>query len=1154
MKISRLLVGSVMFSIAVGAWAEVIDVSVGGDIAAAVAAAKEGDVVQLAAGTHVLAAELKIEKAITVKGAGRFFTSVVSDGGVHRLFYLSNPSAVLSDLTVSGATATASGAGVYLNTGVLCDAIVCNCTASAHGAGVFANQNGVVSRCVLTGNVGTGSAYGGGIYVNSSNVTIGNTLVSGNTALWGGGCYVQSGGKPKIVNCTFANNTATATDGGADFYNWNSEPSNCSFVNTIIGVFAGKAYVSTASYDSKTDPKYVSAPNDVFRLAADSPFLAAGKPVEQTLDLDSNPIPATPAIGCFQPLSDPCLSVDRTMVFKGESVDVHVTFPEGVSGGEGTLTIVGSDLSRQSFTVTDGETKTCPIAAAGMCSLVLDVVKGGETVRTEMVNAFKVGIGNVYYNPKSAAPTFPYDTPETGAHDLQTVVSSVLAGGTVWVVEGEYAVSTPFVLARGVTIRGVNRNAVVFKGGKNRIFSLAHAEAKLSNLTIRGCGDQVGLGGLGVFFDVGGGTAEDCLIENCVSSSSGAAVTTSGDGGAGTLRRCIVRNCTSSGSSSYAGAVFIPAKGRVDMFDCLFTGNRASGNWGSAVYNDGLGSMVNCTLFNNPVATVANGEFCRNFAAFGVTNCILGSVSWYRGGNADQANNLGGATALADPGFRDAANGDYRLSASAAAVIDQGRDDVIEEGAKDLSLAVRIQGEHVDIGCYEFAATEFTVGFALETVPQVVGDTLKLVPSISGSSNPQNTWTVENMANGRVVTRASTGSGAAGAVELAMDEAGFFNVTLMSVDGEKNGSLTLSKAFSVRTTGDIFVATTGTPVSPYDTPETATTNLVAAVHMAGQGATVQLGEGTFLTDERLVLPAGVQVVGAGIGKTLVKPSDDESATGLFLMTNKTSSVRQLMMTAVLAKLYADGDGGAVRIEAGALVDCCVKDVIMSGGQVNGTAIAAIGENATISRVTVHGCRGGKWGTVVLNHAKATMANCLVYDCEVNGAVSSGYTPYGCCVYIDQSGGSVSNCTLVGTQPNAAYNYCPIFGKFVNCVLDCSSDNSFTKYYKDPKTGEQVSEPYIGTNNFIHCASSAGNPIIDGRMVENDNQSEVDLGLSDPANDDYHLTASSPCLRSGLYEPWMRQTRDLDNRRRTSHETIDLGCYQFHDYGLKVFVR
>ena len=772
-----------------------------------------------------------------------------------------------------------------------------------------------------------------------------------------------------------------------------------------------------------------------------------------------------------------------------------------------------------------------------------------------MVNAFKVSIGNVYYNPKSAMPAFPYETPETGAHDLQAVVSSVLlAGSTVWVLEGEYTVSTPIVLVRGVTIRGVNRNSVVFKGGQNRIFFLSHAEAKLSNLTIRGCGDEVGSGGLGVFFDVGGGTAEDCLIENCVSSGHGAAVTTSAAGGAGTLRRCIVRNCTSTGTKSYAGAVYIPAKGRVDMFDCLFTGNRAGGNWGSAVYNDGHGSMVNCTLFNNPVANVAHGEFCRNFAAFGVTNCIMGSVSWYQGGNANQANNLGGATALADPGFRDAANGDYRLSASAAAAIDQGCDDVVKEGAKDLSLADRIQGEHVDIGCYEFAAAEFTVGFSLETVPQVVGDTLKLVPSISGSSNPQNTWTIENMANGRVVTRASTGSGAAGAVELAMDEAGFFNIALMTVDGEKNGSLTWSKAFTVRTTGDIFVATTGTPVSPYDTPETATTNLVAAVHMAGQDATVQLGEGTFRTDERLVLPAGVQVVGAGIGKTLVRPSDDESVTGLFLLTNKASSVRQLTMTAVLANSYADGDGGAVRIEAGALEDCCVKDVVMRSGQANGTAIVAIGENATISRVTVHGCRGGKWGTVALNNAKATMANCLIYDCEVNGAGSPGSAPYGCCVYIDLNGGSASNYTFVGTQPNAAYNYCPNFGKFVNCVLDCSSDNSFTKSYQDPETGEQVSEPYIGTNNFIRCASSAGNPIIDGRMVENGNLSEVDLGLADPANADYRLKASSPCLRSGLYEPWMRQTRDLDNRRRTSHGAIDLGCYQFHGYGLRLLIH
>ena len=302
-----------------------------------------------------------------------------------------------------------------------------------------------------------------------------------------------------------------------------------------------------------------------------------------------------------------------------------------------------------------------------------------------------------------------------------------------------------------------------------------------------------------------------------------------------------------------------------------------------------------------------------------------------------------------------------------------------------------------------------------------------------------------------------------------------------------------------------------------------------------------------------MLPAGVQVVGAGIDRTVVSPAIAESVTGLFLLTNRASVVRQLTLTGTFAKTYADGNGGTVRIEAGLLEDCCVRDVVMGSGEICGNSIAAVGANASLSRVTVRNCRGGKWGTVYLN-SRATMANCLVHGCEVNGALSSSYIPYGGGVYVDSSGGSVTNCTFAGAQTNTVYNYCPTLGKFVNCVFDCPSDNTFKKQYKDPETDKWIIEYYIGTNNFYHCASSIGNPIIEAHAVENGNLSEVDLMLADPVNADYHLLPGSPCLRTGLYEPWMRETRDLDGRRRASRDMIDLGCYQDTVFGFQLLVR
>ena len=120
----------------VAAFSGVVHVPAGGDVAAAVAAAETGDVVQLAAGEYVFAAEVKIEAGVTVRGAGRFLTTVKSDGATHRLFYLNHDDAILSDLTAQDAV-TSGGAAVSVNKGTFQDAIVRNCRNSGYSGGVW---------------------------------------------------------------------------------------------------------------------------------------------------------------------------------------------------------------------------------------------------------------------------------------------------------------------------------------------------------------------------------------------------------------------------------------------------------------------------------------------------------------------------------------------------------------------------------------------------------------------------------------------------------------------------------------------------------------------------------------------------------------------------------------------------------------------------------------------------------------------------------------------------------------------------------------------------------------------------------------------------------------------------------------------------------
>lgn len=1119
-------------------WADVIEVEVDGDIAAAIEAAQEGDIVQLAPGTYTLAAQVEVGKPITVKGAGRLLTRIVSDGSTHRLFYLNNADAVLSDMTLADATANNGGAGVYINAGTLQDAVVRDCTnTGGYSGGVYVN-NGAVRRCILSGNVC--SANGGGGVYTKGNAVVENTLAYGNESAWGGGIYVESGSRAAVVNCTFADNNGRLN--GRDTYDYSGSSGGLFATNTIFGVLlknnnATKSIYTRCYSSTDANPIYVSAGGGNYRLSADSPLLGVGVAVECERDLDGNPFTATPSAGAYQPAVAEVFELPSSGLFVGSTMDVTVHFPAEAAGGEGTLFVVAPDGSSVSYAVSDGEPCAITAGVIGGHSLVLRVAKGGVVFAYDRTNAFFAGLGEVYVDPLSATPAEPYATSETAARTIEAALTQVMDGGTVWICDCTYTVSSAIALNRDITLKGLNgrEKAIFLQGGENRLFSLDHPKARLSGLTLRGSGAAVNLPGLGVYLAAGGGTAEDCLFENFI-SSNGSGAAAFADLGEGTFVRCVFRN---NKAAKYAGGAYAGAKGRLNLRNCLFYGNTGGDNWGSAVYVDGPGTMVNCTLYNNQVTPISRGELCRCHADFAVTNCIFGSVSWYTG-SSNHANNLGGSTSLADPGFRDAANGDYRLAGAAVTAIDQGEDSAVAEGETDLAGARRIQGEHVDLGCYEFAAAEFSAGFAVDGTASAVGDSVRLVPTVTGGQNPVNSWRAVNIASGTTITGTTTGSGDDAAFEVDFAEPGVYSFFYSVRDGDNTAESSILRAATILSTGDVYVAVAGTPVSPFNTPETATTNLWAAAKIAPDGATVHVLAGVHRVDMRVPVSRGVKVLGAGRDRTVVT-CEPNAVNGLFSVSHRDSSLRELTMTATFGVAYADGNGGCVRVSAGGLVaDCLITNVVMNAA-VDGTAIRAsseqTGQRSRISRVVCLRCRGGKYGTIATDNA--VVDNCLVVDSSVDQAYGGG-------IYVDSTsvGSYVTNCTFVGTQVKYAYTY-NANTKFVNCVFDCPISTQ----------GD-----VLVSGVYIHCASSptvkAGEPhrILESRLSELGNQNEVELGLVDAANGDYHLKSTSVCVGAGLYEPWMRTTVDLDGRRRTSGGKVDLGCYSYHIPGMEIVVR
>lgn len=217
-------------------------------VAAALAAAADGDTIAIGQGTY--AGGFTIDKSVSFLGAGATQTtisggspvitlpaqtlsvsisSVTITGGTGPGIYAQGSydtpyaTLVVSDSTVSGNAGT--GIGGWENGTILRSRIVDNggtgvgggnwtidrSTISGNGAqgvAISRRAGARISDSTISNNAGTGLYAVGGISVE-------NSMISGNTAQFGGGIYVAGfEGGMSLTNSTLAKNTASGAGGG----------------------------------------------------------------------------------------------------------------------------------------------------------------------------------------------------------------------------------------------------------------------------------------------------------------------------------------------------------------------------------------------------------------------------------------------------------------------------------------------------------------------------------------------------------------------------------------------------------------------------------------------------------------------------------------------------------------------------------------------------------------------------------------------------------------------------------------------------------------------------------------------------------------------------------------------------------------------------
>lgn len=127
-----------------------------------------------------------------------------------------------TDVTLDSNTATGSGGGFYLPSHT-CSATIKNCTFTGNRAangGGFGSESGnlTVDNCTLTGN--TATASGGGIYITGwGAMNLSNSVVTGNSANYGGGITASgngsmSGATETMSDTVITGNNATVDGGG----------------------------------------------------------------------------------------------------------------------------------------------------------------------------------------------------------------------------------------------------------------------------------------------------------------------------------------------------------------------------------------------------------------------------------------------------------------------------------------------------------------------------------------------------------------------------------------------------------------------------------------------------------------------------------------------------------------------------------------------------------------------------------------------------------------------------------------------------------------------------------------------------------------------------------------------------------------------------
>ena len=661
-------------------------------------------------------------------------------------------------------------------------------------------------------------------------------------------------------------------------------------------------------------------------------------------------------------------------------------------------------------------------------------------------------------------------------------------------------------MLRDCLIKGNTQNKNLYGGG------ICMRGGTVSHCVVTGnsayCGGGISLGGNSTYGPKASILVDRCLVYGNTASNNGGGIASVSAAKVNnvqykwTLRQTTVANNSCTYSKGGAGGINIQFLDSVSSCEsCIFADNNQTFDDGS----DGYPNWSRSTSI-----TVSN--LAKKFK-----NCLFGNGSAALG-----TDSISGSAA-----FESLVKNDYHLKSAS---------DAINNALDSANVTADLDGNAVidglpDIGCYEanFANDPFSCSILYSASSIFEG------ASVSLSATPVNqpagvsiryVWTLTDGGDNTVQAQGVSAT-------ATLTNAAVYSVSIRAYNNDTSELLT-------ETFGESTIRIY--PPVVYANPGDDIADIAADL---ADGQRLIIAEGTYESATTISVSANASVEGAGLDRTVISFTSTDKSFRIRGMNTRVSGVTirggrssgsedvvwvehgTLTESRITQCIVENAEYGnnALKIDAGALVECCIID--------HNTNRTSRGKTAwTYSRASA----------AVVN---GTMRNCLIHS---NYSAASEGT-----VYVK---GTMENCTVVNNinNGNTMEAVALMLGNNAtirNTVAARNLSPNWTTNHVDnihnvtiQPTGSPPNWVAQGMHSGSYLASASYNcwgesPETYGTHCADGSK----ISFINPEGGNWRIGVNSSCRDAGVYRSWMEDAIDLAGQPRIFHEIVDIGCYE-----------